>query len=156
MKTSLNFELEETKKLLAKFDFDFFLKLNIEKHNYSQADIDSIYSSRRQELDLIKTKSHDNKKQVNYYVEGQVRKMFTGGFLPALFELDETREHKLIDFKAVGENWAYFTHWQTYYKRKVTLTKTLDIIIKSGSVLAIILSIIKLLETFFSNPSNCS
>jgi len=155
MKTSLNFEDDETKNLLAKLDFDFFLKQNIDKEKYNQADVDTIYASYKQALGQIKTKSADNKKQSHYYAEGQVRKMFTGGFLPALFELDENRGHRLIDFNAVGDNWAYFSHWQTYQRRKIILTKIWDIVIKTGSILAILLSIIKLIETIFPHSKSC-
>ncbi|MBE7510475.1 MAG: hypothetical protein HS118_09795 [Bacteroidia bacterium] len=146
MRTNLDFEQEDTKKLLSQLDFDFFLKQNIEKEKYKQEDIDKIYSSYRQTLTRIKTKAKENKKQFNFYSEGQVRKMFTGGLLPSMFELNENRGHTLIDFPAVGENWAYFSHWQTYQKRKITREKIWNIIIKTGSVLAIILSIIKFLE----------
>lgn len=146
MKTTLNFEHNDTKELLAKLDFEFFLKQNIITKDYEQADIDTIYSSCQQTNTQIKSKAKADKKQFNYYSEGQVRKMFTGGFLPALFELDESRSYTITDFHATGESWAYFKHWQLYYRRKVTLKKTWNIIIKTGSILAIILSIIKFIE----------
>ena len=91
-------------------------------------------------------KSKANKKQFNYYAEGQVRKMFTGGLLPAMFELDEGRKHTLWDFPGIGENWAYFNHWQIYYKRKITREKIWDFIIKTGSILAFLLSVLKIIE----------
>jgi len=146
MKTTLNFEHKDTKELLAILDFEFFLKQNIEAERYSQADIDKIYSSYYQTKKAIETKAKANKKQFNYYTEGQVRKMFTGGFIPALFELDESREHVLFDFPAVGESWAYFNHWQTYQKRKITKEKIWNVVVKIGSVLAILLSFLKLIE----------
>jgi len=146
MKTALNFEHDDTKALLAKLDFEFFLKQNIEAEKYNQADIDNIYSNYHKSVKEIKTKAQADKKQFNYYTEGQVRKMFTGGFLLALFELDESRGHTLFDFPAVGESWAYFQHWQTYQKRKITKEKIWDITVKIGGVLAIILSILKFLE----------
>jgi hypothetical protein len=146
MKTALDFEHNDTKALLAKLDFEFFLKQNIEAEKYSQADIDKVYSSYHQTTKLIRTKAQADKKQFNYYAEGQVRKMFTGGFLPALFELDENRVHTMFDFPAIGENWAYFKHWQTYQKRKITKEKIWDVIIKAGSVLAFLLSFLKLIE----------
>lgn len=146
MKTTLNFEAENTKKLLAKLDFEFFLKQNIETEKYKQPDIDSIYHSFKQTFDQLKIKASGNKKQFNYYAEGQVRKMFTGGFLPALFELDENRGHTITDFPAIGVSWAYFKYWQIYQKRKITKYKIWDITIKTGSILAIILSIIKFLD----------
>ncbi len=146
MKTDLNFEQDATKKLLSQLDFDFFLRQNIEKEKYKQEDIDKVYSSYQQTLKQIKIKAKENKKQFNFYSEGQVRKMFTGGFLPSLFELNENRGHVLFDFQAIGEDWAYFSHWQTYQKRKITREKIWEFIIKTGSLLAIILSVIKFLE----------
>ena len=146
MKTELSFEQDTTKKLLSQLDFAFFLKQNTEKEKYKQEDIDKIYSAHRQTLIQIKAKAKENRKQFNFYSEGHVRKMFTGGFLPSLFELNENRGHRFIDFSAIGENWAYFSHWQAYQKRKITREKIWNIIVKTGSILAIILSVIKLLE----------
>ena len=146
MKTALDFEKDDTKKLLAKLDFEFFLKQNIEIEKYSTTDIDSIYSSFKTANGEIKRKAKGNRKQFNYYAEGQVRKMFTGGLLPALFELDESRSHSIIDFPVVGNSWAYFNYWRKYQRRKITKEKIWDIVVKSGSVLAILLSILKFLE----------
>jgi len=150
MKANLNFEQDDTKKLLAKLDFEFFLKENISEENYNANDITEIYISYVNTLKEIKVKSKSNHRQFKLYSEGQVRKMFTGGFLPALFGLDESRGHKIFDFQAVGDNWAYFKHWQSYQKRKVNRERIWDIIIKTGSILAIILSAIKFSE-YLSN-----
>ncbi len=95
---------------------------------------------------IKQVKSKKNKKQFNYYAEGQVRKMFTGGFLPALFELDETRRHTIHNFQGIGDSWAYFAYWQKYQKRKVSKEKVWDVLIKTGSILGILLSIIKLFD----------
>jgi hypothetical protein len=146
MKTDLNFEQETTKKLLSKLDFEFFLKQNIEVEKYNQSDVDEIYTSYNSFKKELLARSKGNKKQFNYYTEGQVRKMFTGGLLPAMFELDEGRGHRLCDFPGIGENWAYFNHWQIYYKRKVTREKIWDFIIKTGSILAFVLSFSKIIE----------
>lgn len=147
MKTDLNFEEESTKKLLSKLDFEFFLKQNIEKEKYSEIQIKEIYEGFKTTKIKLSKKSNENKKQFNYYVEGQVRKMFTGGLLPAMFELDKGRNHTIFDFTPIGENWAYFNHWQKYYKQKVTKEKVWDFIIKTGSLLAFLLSISKIFET---------
>jgi hypothetical protein len=146
MKTDFNFEQETTKKLLSQRDFEFFLKQNIEKSEYKQEDIDKIYSCFLQTVKQIKEKAKENKRQFNFYSEGKVRKMFTGGLLTSLFELDENRGHEIIDFSAIGEDWAYFNHWQIFQKRKITCDKIWNIIVKSGSVLAIILSVMKFFE----------
>lgn len=146
MRTNLDFETDDTKKLLAKLDFDFFLKQNIEIERYSQTDTENIYSNYKRTADEIKSKAKRNRRQFNFYAEGQVRKMFTGGFLPALFELDESRAHTIVDFQATGESWAYFKHWQKYQRRKITKEKIWDVIIKTGGILAILLSVLKVLE----------
>lgn len=146
MKTNLDFEKDDTKNLLAKLDFGFFLKMNINDHTYNQNDIDSIYSEFEKTKQLIKTKTKENQKQYNYFTEGQVRKMFTGGLLPSTFGLNESRDYTIMDFKATGENWAYFDHWQKYQKHKITKAKIWDYTVKTGSILAIILSIIKFFE----------
>jgi len=148
LKTNLNFEDRDTKELLSKYDFEFFLKQNIEEEKYSQEDIDILYTSYKTSLKDLKLKYKKNKKQANYFWEGQVRKMFTGGFLPALFHLDEGKKNTIFEFQGVGHNLAYFKLWQDYYKRKMTAKKVWDTVVKVGSVLAIILSIIKLWETF--------
>ena len=101
MKSDLNFEDDNTKKLLSKLDFEFFLKLCIKQDNYRQEDIDKIYSSYKDTLAQIKINAKENKKQFNFYAEGQVRKMFAGGLLPSLFELNNTRRQILIDFQAI-------------------------------------------------------
>lgn len=146
MKTTLNFDSTDTKKLLSELDFEFFLKRNIEIEDYKQADIDTMYSSYKIAMSELKKKAKENKKQFYYFCEGKVRKGFTGGFLPAHFELDEGRKNTIFRFEDIGENWAYFQYWQKFYRRKVTKEKIWDYTIKTGSILAILLSVIKLLE----------
>jgi hypothetical protein len=149
MKTKLSFEDAETKKLLSKLDFIFFLKRNLSQGKYNPKDINSIYLSHDKTLNGLRLERRSNKKQFNYFLEGQVRKMFNGGFLPALFELDGTKRLTLFDFSAVGESWAYFECWRNYYKLKMTTERIWGIIIKVGSVAGILLSLIKLAELTF-------
>lgn len=146
MKTNLDFEQETTKKILSKYNFKFFLQLNIEREGYSQTAIGEIYNGYNTARTLIRAKSKKNKKQFGYYAEGQVRKMFIGGFLPSMFELDESTQHVFYDFPSIGENWAYFSYWQEYHKRKLTWVKVWDIIVKTGTLLAFLLSISKASE----------
>ena len=79
--------------------------------------------------------------------------MFTGGFLPTLFHLDETRQHIFIAFSDIGNNWAYFEFWKKHYQKKVTREQIWDMTVKVGSVLAIVLSLIKLIETIWGHNS---
>ena len=148
LKTKLDFENEQTKELLSKLDFGFFLKQHFTEETYSEEEIKEIYIAFEKTTRVLKQKSKTNRKQFQFYLEGQVRKMFTGGFIPAMFHLDEGRSHRFIDFFGVGESWAYFKQWADGYKKKLTRKKIWDIITKAGSLLAIILSVIKLWETF--------
>lgn len=108
MRTKLDFENIDTKELLSRLDFDFFLKQNSEEQNYSEADINDLYNSYNENIRTLRAKFKTNRKQSNYFLEGQVRKMFTGGFLPALFHLDEGRSHTIFAFKEVGNDLAHF------------------------------------------------
>jgi hypothetical protein len=146
MRTLLNFEEKSTKELISKLDFEFFLNQNINKENYPKESVSEI----KKEFDLchkeLRNKSKTNRNQFYFYSEGQVRKMFTGGFLPALFELDESRRHTISDFKAVGENWAYFEYWSINYRKKQRKEKLWENTIRVGSILAFILTALKLYE----------
>ncbi|MFM7022854.1 MAG: hypothetical protein ACKOXB_07735 [Flavobacteriales bacterium] len=146
MTTDLNFEDESTKSLLAKLDFEFFLKRNIEEEKYNQASVNEIYQARSKALSEINIKHKENRKQFNLFCEGYVRRMFTGGFLPSTFLLNDLRSFKIIDFSETGRYWAYFEHWQKYQKRKVTKEKLWNFVVKSGSLLGIVLSVIKVIE----------
>lgn len=146
MKSDLSYENYETKKLLCKFDFEFFLTKNLEEEKYAEASINEIYESFKLTKIEIKKNVEKNKNQFNLYCESKVRKMFNGGFLPSTFGLNEQRRYTILDFKETGANWAYFNHWQKYYKKKIFLEKFWGVTVKVGSILAILLSIDKLIE----------
>jgi len=146
MRTNLNFEDKSTKTLLSKLDFEYFLRQNIEVENYKTDDVNKIFSSYKKLKAELKIKSSQNKKQFYYFSEGQVRKMYTGGLLPSMFELDEGRKHTIFEFEPIGENWAYFDYWKKAYHRKLTNEKIWDIVVKTGSILAFILSVFKLYD----------
>ena len=146
MKSDLSYENYETKKLLCKFDFEFFLTKNLEEEKYAEASINEIYESFKLTKIEIKKNVEKNKNQFNLYCESKVRKMFNGGFLPSTFGLNEQRRYTILHFKETGVNWAYFNHWQKYYKKKIFLEKFWSVTVKVGSILAILLSIDKLIE----------
>ena len=150
LKTDLDFETKETKELLSKLDFGYFLKEHLAVETYSQEQIDTIYNSFEETMATLKKRAKKNKKQFIYFLEGQNRKAFTGGFLPAMFHLDKSRSHHFSDFEAVGETWAYFKFWADHYKKKLTRKKVWELITKIGSLLAILLSLIKIWELFHS------
>jgi hypothetical protein len=151
MATGLNFEDNDTKKLLSKLDIDFFLKQNFEAEKYSESDIGLLYLSYEDTLKKLKVTEKKNKKQFFLFTEGKVRKMFIGGFLPNLFELDgDIRKFSILSnrFQDVGHDLAYFNYWQKHQRRKITNDKIWDYTIKVGSIAGILLTIWKLLEVF--------
>jgi len=146
MKTDLNFEDKSTKELLSQLDFGYFLRQNIKKENYTEDNTKMIYDNFTLFNEKVMDMARSNKKQFFYYCEGQVRKMFTGGLIPALFELDEGRGFRIGDFPATGENWAYYQYWRKTYKRKLKKEKIWNFLVKAGSILAFILTAFKLYE----------
>ena len=140
---------EHYKALLLERDFEYFLKNDIELGDYNKTDIDTIYSSYHSQQIVLKQRLKENKKQFLNYLNGQVILMFDGGFLTALFRLDgTTHQHNLIDFKGLGENWAYFELWKKYERKKRFRKNIWNNLTKIGAVLAIILTIVKILELF--------
>lgn len=150
MKTTLDFEDDKTKALLSKYDLLFFLEKNIEDNNYAKEDIDTIHREYNSKiLELKNRRKLDNRTQSNHYIEGQARKMFRGGLIPALFHLDNGKKFTFLDFKTAGEDLAYFKLWQEYYKSKVTAERVWSFVIKLGSFSGIVLGLVKLYEILF-------
>lgn len=146
MKTELTFEDSDTKKLLTKLDFEYFLRQNFRAESYQQTAIDKLYEAFKDKSEDLRKRAGENRRQLHLYAEGQVRKMFTGGLLPTLFHLNDLRGLTITDFAGVGGNWAYFDHWQRYHKRTLRREKAWTIIVRTGSILAFVLSFLKLLE----------
>lgn len=146
MKTELSFESADTKKLLTKLDFEYFLQHNIGEEKYPRSSIDQIYASFKRKSAELKERSRENHAQLHLFAEGQVRKMFTGGLLTTLFHLNDMRGHTLVDFVGIGDNWAYFNHWQKRHKGMVQRQRAWSLIVPFGSVLAIVLALLKVLE----------
>ena len=113
LETTLNFETNETKVLLSKLDFEFFLNKNIEEQNYTSGKTQILFSAHKEKYEQLLGKNKmENKEQNLFYIEGKVRKMFNGGLLPTLFELNNVREHVIVNFSEMGINWAYFDYWK--------------------------------------------
>ncbi len=138
------------KELLLERDFEFFLKITLEQQKYSQKDIDIIYNSYNTTKRHLYKKLKQDKKQFLLYLYGQVILQFEGGLLPSIFRFDGyTREIQILDFKQEGEEWAYFHIWQKYERRKMKRKNIWSYITKTGAVLAIALTLIKLYQLFF-------
>lgn len=146
MDYNTEFDKKPTKELLTKLNFEYFLNRNIREEKYTEENIQKLYSSFKSNQARIRMEVKENPKQFNYFCEGQVRKMFTGGLLTSHFNLDDTRELTIIDFAEYGTNWAYFMHWQQNQKNQLKKEKIWNSLIKTGAILGIILSIMKLFE----------
>lgn len=145
---SLPFTEEATKRLLCSFDFEVFFRINSAALEYSPLLVYKAYASRsatkRSFLDL---KVH--RKQHFLYLEGQVNKMYNGGLLPSLFNLNEVREFTIKDFSAFGDNWAYFDEWHKIKRRKLFWKDAWVRFVKIGSVITVVISAITLYKVFY-------
>jgi len=138
------------KELLLDRDYEFFLKITIEEQDYNQEQVDIIYQSFNHRKKLLYKDLKKNKKQFLNYLYGQVILQFEGGFLPSIFRFDGfTREIEIVNFKQEGIEWAYFHIWQKYERRKMKRKNVWEHITKTGAVLAIALTLIKLYQLFF-------
>jgi len=139
----------EMKDALCKYNFRYFIEQNVASKNYKQEDVDKIHRGYERKKKKLEAEYLNNRKQYFLYLEGQVAKMFRGGLLPGLFNLNDIREEIILDFEGVGENWAYFEIWSRVNRRKVTAKKIWMIVVSIGSILGIVLTITKILEVLF-------
>lgn len=132
----------DIRELYVNYDFEYFLNKVVHDSKDFQ-DAKNKYVEINREL---KTKLKENKRQTLFQIDGAVRKMHSGGLLPSLFELDETRKLTEIDFLEFGLNWAYFDLWKKYEKRKIRKQKITKSVLFWGAILAYILTVIKIIE----------
>jgi len=145
-----NLPFKDYKTVLLDYDFGYFFGLEVKENGYAEKDLQAVYLEHEQTLKELNQKGQKNKKQFRLYLEGQVHLMFAGKLLPSLFRMDGwTRSADILDFKSIGENWAYFEAWQKLERKHQRKKKTWDIVVKVGAALAYLLSLIKLLELIF-------
>ena len=73
--------------------------------------------------------------------------MFDGGMLPSIFKIDGwTREFNILNFKDTGDCWARFEIWQNFELKKKRKDKMWGYFTKLGALLAIFLTILRLLD----------
>jgi hypothetical protein len=151
MKTSLQFSNEEVKELLAQRDFGYFLNKVMGSSNSSIEDKKEVnrgYLIQKKEL-LIEYQK--NKKQFYFLLEGQVQKMFEGGFLPSILQLDLSYSQTILMKPEAGKNWAIFEFWANLYKKKVRKKKIWDAVVKIGSILGFLVAIKELIGAFIKS-----
>lgn len=147
-KLTLNKDYQD---LILQFNIQYFIELNVKEKVkegvYSNDNVVEIYVGYNQEKTLIKEELKRNKKQHLYYLYGNVIHMFNGGLLPSLFRLnDNVKDFIIFDFKGVGKNWAQFEVWQKHERFRKKMKDGWDIAVKIGTILAYLLSILKLID----------
>ncbi len=139
---------DATRELYTKYDYGFFLERHFEQHTYPDEAMEAIQSSFKEAKKQLKEKLKKNKTQMLFHIDGRVRGMHASGILPMRFELGKQRSGSILNFKGEGESWAYFDLWQRYEKRKIFRKRFWDTLVKTGALLGILLSIIKVIEEF--------
>jgi hypothetical protein len=134
----------EMRELYVNYDFRYFLQKHLKTEDDFQKIKGDFERYRNELLSDLKT----NKKQFLHQIDGSVRKMHSGGLLPSLFQLDETRKLTIFPESEIAKDWASFEIWKKYEKRKILKKKISKMIIFIGSILAYILTVLKLIEYF--------
>ena len=95
-KPDLNFDQTETKNLLTQYDLGYFLQRNIAEEGYDKSLTEKMFESYRAKQKDINKLARENSKQANLYMEGLVRDMFNGGFLPSFLGLIGTKQNEIF------------------------------------------------------------
>lgn len=142
---------DEIRKLYIQYDYAFFTEENLRSNEYPSKDIQVMKASYKETKQLLLRKIKSNKRQGLFFLDGDIRKMHSGGLLPARFNLDETRSWTILDFEAEGECWACFDVWKKFEKRRYRRKNLSELIVKIGSILGIALSVLKIFELLVSS-----
>ena len=146
---SLPFSEEYRDKLLD-MDFNYFLDDHLKDELHAIDDKAKISESFKISTTEIEKRYQKDKKQCRLWLEGLVRLQWHGGMLPAHFRLDgSTKKLNYFDPTNTGKEQAYFQYWQKLERKRRFWRLTWDKVTKVGAVLAILLSIIKLIDTFW-------
>lgn len=138
---------DEFRELILEMDLKYFLNEDLDIQNISEADRHIIQVAFDNTSAEILTRYNKNRKQCRLWLEGIIRLQWYGGYLPSTFKIDgKTREIQFLNFEATGENWAYFEFWQKLERKRKFWKVTWDKITKIGAVLAIILTLIKIIS----------
>lgn len=141
---------DNIKELYTRYDYEFFLKRNLERGSYSPEDIAEVYTSYQNVKSGLKKEIKQNRRQMYFLIEGRIKKLHAQGILPMRFKLSERRSGGILNFEAEGESWAYFDLWKRNEKKKLLRKRLWDVTIKIGALLGFALTIMKILDTLTS------
>ena len=137
----------ETRKLYTGYDFKYFLDAHIEVHSYTANQIETLNQSYQKEIARLKIDIRKNKRQSLYFLDGNIRKCHSGGILPMLFNLDESRgSGGFLDFVEIGKTWASFEIWKKYQKKKLFKETFWDSAIKIGAILGFVSTAMQIIQ----------
>ncbi|NVN18046.1 hypothetical protein GUA46_06820 [Muricauda sp. HICW] len=141
---------EEFRELVLDMDFEYFLNEDLTANKVSDSDRTTAEQAYLKTTLEVQERYRKNKKQCRLWLEGIVRLQWFGGMLPSQLRLDgSTRDLTYFDYEEVGRNWAWFAYWQKLERKRRFWKVSWDRVTKVGAVLAIVLTVLKLLETFF-------
>ena len=140
---------KEYRDLILERDWLYFMKEDPVKPEMSDQDMAVMQEGFDARTAEIRKQYVKNKKQCRLMLEGVVRLQWSGGFLPAYLKIDGyTKGLSSFDYKKMGKEWASFAFWQKLERRRRFWQLTWDKVTKAGALLAILLSILKLIEAF--------
>ncbi len=139
---------EDLRRKLVKLDFEYFLNKNIQEKSYTSEQLAQLNTAKAEELKKLQQEYDANKTQLYYYLDGQVGKALRGGMLPTLFNFNDVRDFRIMNFSDYGRNWAIFEIWKKHESKKVRKRKMWEWLTRIGAILAVLLAIFKVLEWF--------
>lgn len=140
---------DHTRDLYSKYDFRYFLDRHIDQNTYGSKDLEALHAAYSKVKSDLKRELKENRRQSLYALDGMIRKAHSGGLLPSLFNLDESRgTGDFTNFEEIGKNWAYFEIWSRAERKKIFRKNLWDVMVKTGALLGILLAIIKIVEIF--------
>lgn len=132
---------EEEKALYCKYNFGYFLNKKMNSKKWNQEIINQITEAYENYKSVLLLEAKENKKQFYFFLEGQVRKMHSGGLLSTHFNLSEAIDSMSLNNKAYGENWAIFEIWAKYQKPKIRRKKIWKRTVEIGSIIGWVLGL---------------
>lgn len=138
---------QEYRDLILDRDWRYFMNEDPVKTKLSEHDLAALNVGFETKTAEIQKKYKKNRKQCRLLLEGEIRLQWACGFLPAYLKIDGyTKGLGTTDYKKLGEEWASFAFWQKLERKRRFWKISWDRITKIGAVLAILLSVLKLIE----------
>ncbi len=117
--SNLSEQLKILENIYFRYDFDYFLRKNIDSNNYSVSDLEVLKHSFETNKSKLEKELAANKIQCILYIETELLKCHYGGALPTHFKLNDQISFEILRFDNYGEIWALFDIWKSNLKVKI-------------------------------------